>query len=203
MAVPAMQIELPGHIYLADLAALEEQLLVGAYRRLCGVQVGAACPPVTTTASRNDLIAMAHEHLGGPDLRAFLNYAESLDFALEGQVIVDLSRPIGSHDNTAPPAEQLAWHFLKEGKGSVWASVRAAVSQLRWETDSRAFAQGNGLRWACLPNLEVPMWQIKTYICPKNSRCQFFNKKSNNATFSTKKSNVSFFGPTQHKNAAC
>eukprot|EP00439_Symbiodinium_sp_Y106_P023926 s4526_g2.t3 len=155
MAVPAMQIELPGHIYLADLAALEEQLLVGAYRRLCGVQVGAACPPVTTTASRNDLIAMAHEHLGGPDLRAFLNYAESLDSALEGQVIVDLSRPIGSHDNTAPPAEQLAWHFLKEGKGSVWASVRAAVSQLRWETDSRAFAQGNGLRWACLPNLEA------------------------------------------------
>ncbi|CAE7224617.1 unnamed protein product [Symbiodinium sp. CCMP2592] len=126
----ASAVELPGHLYLA---ALEEQLLLGAYRRLSGTSVGDLCPPAATMATRNDLIALAHKHLC--DVAA-------LDSAITGQVIVDLPRPIGAMDDAAPPAEQLAWHTLSEAKGSVWAAVRSVVQLLRWDKDPRAFANG-------------------------------------------------------------
>ncbi|CAE7263199.1 unnamed protein product [Symbiodinium sp. CCMP2592] len=93
-------------------------------------------------ATRNDLIALAHRHLSDVELRPFLLYAEALDTAITGQVIVDLPRPIGALDDTAPPAEQLAWHTLSEERGSVWAAARSVVQLLRWDTDPRAFANG-------------------------------------------------------------
>eukprot|EP00439_Symbiodinium_sp_Y106_P068277 s3490_g11.t1 len=87
-----MQVELPGHMYLA---ALEEHLLLAAYRKLSGTYVGAACPPVVTLASHNDLIALATEHLDAGCLDAFLIYAEQLCHTIRGNTLVDLPPPLG------------------------------------------------------------------------------------------------------------
>ena len=134
-----MQVELPRHMYVV---ALEEHLLLEAYRHLCSSDMSLCCPPDITLASRNDLIALAAATLSENCLEVFLSYAETLCRSLPGPEMVDLPPPVGDFEARAPAAEQLAWHYLQEGRGSLWTSVRAVTSLLNWEGDGRSFAQG-------------------------------------------------------------
>ena len=112
-----MQVELPRHMYVV---ALEEHLLLEAYRHLCSADMSLCCPPDITLASRNDLIALAAANLSENCLEVFLSYAETLCRSLSGPVMVDLPPPVGDFEARAPAAEQLAWHYLQEGRGSLW-----------------------------------------------------------------------------------
>ena len=133
------QVPLPRHVYNV---ALEESLLLQAYRTLCGVYVGHQCPPVITMSSRNDILELAHRHLEPESYEAMVQYAASLDRHLNCDVVVDFPKPIGSLSPKATEAEQLAWHCLAEGSGSIWASVRSVVAKLPFDRDTRRFSKG-------------------------------------------------------------
>ena len=87
-----------------------------------------ACRPVTTMSNRNDLLALAHERL---DLSTFDALYTCKPAATPGRL-----------NSGATEAEQLAWHSLSEGTGSVWTSVRAVVALLAFEKDGRKFSDG-------------------------------------------------------------
>ena len=134
-----MQVPLPRHVYNV---ALEESLLLQAYRTLCGVYVGHQCPPVITMFSRNDILELAYKHLEPESYEAMVQYAATLDRHLNCEVVVDFPKPVGSLSPKATEAEQLAWHCLAEGSGSIWASVRSVVPKLPFDRDTRKFSKG-------------------------------------------------------------
>ena len=134
-----MQIHLPRHVYNV---ALEESLLLQAYRTLCGVYVGHQCPPSTTMSSHNDILTLAKQHLDPSAMAVLSQYADMLSMKLSDDVVTDFPAPVGSLSPKATEAEQLAWHHLAEGSGSIWASARAVVPLLPFDRDTRKFSQG-------------------------------------------------------------
>ena len=138
-AVMAQQLDLPLHMYQE---ALEEHLLLSALRSLFQVANCTRFPPAVTMASRNDLIAMAHEKLDAASLETFLGYARSLGDSFSTGTLVTFPPPVGDFCPEDPLAEQLAWHHLSESRGSLWSSVRSVVSALNFSEDARACASG-------------------------------------------------------------
>ncbi|OLQ11034.1 hypothetical protein AK812_SmicGene5147 [Symbiodinium microadriaticum] len=134
-----MQVHLPRHVYNV---ALEESLLLQAYRTLCGVYVGHQCPPVTTMSCRNDIMLLAKQHLDPSSYTALSQYAAMLSTKLSDAVVVEFPLPVGTCNAKASEAEQLAWHHLAEGSGSIWSSARAVVPLLPFDRDTRKFSQG-------------------------------------------------------------
>ncbi|CAE7891320.1 unnamed protein product [Symbiodinium microadriaticum] len=135
----AQQLDLPLHMYQE---ALEEHLLLSALRSLSQAANCTRCPPAVTMASRNDLIALAHEKLDAASLETFLGYARSLGESFSTGTLVAFPPPVGDFCPEDPLAEQMAWHHLSESRGSVWSSVRSVVSALNFSEDARACASG-------------------------------------------------------------
>ncbi|CAE7911822.1 unnamed protein product, partial [Symbiodinium necroappetens] len=127
---------------MSTMVALEESLLLQAYRTLCGVYVGHQCPPVITMFSRNDILELASKHLEPASYEVMVQYAATLDRHLNCDVVIDFPKPVGSLSPKATEAEQLAWHYLVEGSGSIWASVRSVVPKLPFDRDTRKFSKG-------------------------------------------------------------
>ena len=134
-----MQVHLPRHVYNV---ALEETLLLQAYRTLSGVYVGHQCPPVTTMSCRNDILTLAKQHLEPSSYAALSQYADMLSMKLSDAVVTEFPAPVGVHNAKASEAEQLAWHHLAEGSGSIWASTRVVVPLLPFDRDTRKFSRG-------------------------------------------------------------
>ena len=139
VATASMQVHLPRHVYNV---ALEETLLLQAYRTLCGVYVGHQCPPVTTMSCRNDIMTLAKQHLEPSSYAALSQYADMLSMKLSDAVVTEFPVPVGDHNVKASEAEQLAWHHLAEGSGSIWASTRMVVPLLPFDRDTRKFSRG-------------------------------------------------------------
>ena len=121
----ACQLELPRHVYVV---ALEEHLLLFAFKNLFQGSAGLHYPPTVTMACRNDIIQMS--------------YVSELATCFTDNVLVRLPEPIGEFSTLDPDAEQLAWHYRNEGMGSTWTMARTVVAALDFVMDGRPFANG-------------------------------------------------------------
>ena len=92
--------------------ALEEYLLLAAYRQLLQAQDSPAdYPPMLTMSSRNAIVAQAILTLWGPYKADFLQYADRLSASIGDTVYVNFSPPPRNIGN-ASPAEICATNNL-------------------------------------------------------------------------------------------
>ena len=135
-------VELPAHMFYV---ALEEHLLLSAFRHLVGSPVCAACPPIMTMASRNDIVRAALDHLPEPERTCFLQYADSLSDRLCHETrssFPSLSARLVLHD-ACDEAESCAREYLHGGSGCLWTALRDVVSRLPFRPDERPFGDGD------------------------------------------------------------
>ena len=135
-------VELPAQMFYV---ALEEHLLLSAFRHLVGSPVCAACPPIMTMASRNDIVRAALDHLPEPERTCFLQYADSLSDRLCHETrssFPSLSARLVLHD-ACDEAESFAREYLHGGSGCLWTALRDVVSRLPFRPDERPFGDGD------------------------------------------------------------
>ena len=134
-------VELPLHMFTV---ALEEHLLLSAFRHLLGCQVCAACPPALTMATRNDIVQAALNGLSGSDRTSFLQYADELSASLGGETRIRFpSFPAELVlRSECDAAEQRARDYLRDGSGCLWTALREVISELPFSPDERSFGDG-------------------------------------------------------------
>ncbi|CAE7198978.1 unnamed protein product [Symbiodinium microadriaticum] len=123
--------------------ALEEALLLHAAARLLEAQGHGQVPPAMGLAVRNDIISCISWALQvlEPDCQeAFKDYAQSLNRHLRRYLTNYMPEPLGEPGPQSPAAETLAWHFLADGRATLWGAVRQAVAALDWHAGRHAFS---------------------------------------------------------------
>ncbi|CAE7393278.1 rpsF [Symbiodinium necroappetens] len=122
--------------------ALEERLLLNAYRQLLGEAAAAACPPALVMASRNDLVSYACRTLPEAEQRVLLDYADSLARRFSSTGIERYPLPLRCAEKPTE-AEDRAHAHLLEGSGSLWVALRDVIVALDFGADGRPIAEGH------------------------------------------------------------
>ena len=115
-------------------------------RELCEHDL--SVPPALSVMGRNDLISHARNVLPSEAYTRFVQYADEL--CLSMQVASDVAFPpqIPGRPPHMHQAEELAWAFLEEGRGSLWHAVRALAEYLPLHGPKRRSALSPHLAFA-------------------------------------------------------
>ena len=122
--------------------ALEERLLLNAYRRLLGEAAAAACPPALVMASRNDLVSYACRTLPEAEKGVFLDFADSLARRFSTTELVLYPSPLHCAEKPTEAENRVHEHLL-DCSGSLWVALRDVIVALAFCAHGRPIAEGH------------------------------------------------------------
>ena len=130
----AAVVELPVQLYRD---AVEESLLLDAYRTLIERQQGPSVPPPLSMTPLNDLCLFAKETLTIENWNVFAAYAKDLSEVLPAPSHISLPWPIEDAQGLCTASNRYAMAVLEERTGTLWTAVRLVVAHMEFQPEAR------------------------------------------------------------------
>ncbi|CAE7333704.1 unnamed protein product, partial [Symbiodinium sp. KB8] len=128
------EVPLPAQVYLE---ALEENLLLAAYKLLKIEEAGCYPPASLSIAQRNDILAFARSDLAPERYERLALYAAQLCEKLPYEPGAGLPPPVDDNVEQGSYANQVASQLLHDSSASLWGAARQVVAQLNFKAERR------------------------------------------------------------------
>ena len=129
-----VRVPLPAQVYLE---ALEENLLLAAYKLLKIEEAGCYPPASLSIAQRNDILAFARSDLAPERYERLALYAAQLCEKLPYEPGAGLPPPVDDNVEQGSYANQVASQLLHDSSASLWGAARQVVAQLNFKAERR------------------------------------------------------------------
>ena len=138
--VDVEELGLPASLYHD---ALEEHLLLEAFRDLHLAQLGTPAPAALSMAQRNDLLEYARSVLNEDHYLVLMQHAEILGRCQPSAVCLTPSATDASSVEPCSTADRFARMVLNEGCCSIWSAARLVLAHLEYRVEARLASGAN------------------------------------------------------------